>query len=570
MDKQVNTQKWFLPFRLIQYIIIFGVVVIWMNYPNFMHLPFVAYSIMTLCFALFIATEYRHKLYNVTYFIVFCQILLEIIIESGVVYATGNVNSQFSILLILTIISASLIFRLIGTLLVASTVSLSYTFVIWFAIGGGENTGLQFNQALQKIYSTSDSLFYSIFIHVLIFYLVAFISGYLAERLRRSTKELNDTSRALKQAKLETDDILKNLNSGLLSIDVEGNIIYFNRAAENILGYKEEEVKGLPCTSVFLERMPELAELLVCGLEENIDFPRKELVIINNDMVETTPIGLSTSVLKEEDGTIRGVIAIFTDLTDAKQMESKIRMADRLAAVGELSASIAHEIRNPLASISGSVEVLKSELTVSEENEKLMNLIVKESDRLTMILDEFLIYARIDRTEYNKVELMHLISEVIDILYHHSSYHSDISVEIESDESIVYIIGDERLIKQLLLNLVMNAAEAIGNNPGQILFKVAVYESQQKVELFIQDSGPGIPEEAKKNIFKPFFSTKKLGTGLGLSIVHRICAAMRVPITVDSQLGVETVFMLEFSLYMQIQNEIKNQESKSAELIENS
>ncbi|KAA3634914.1 MAG: hypothetical protein DWP97_05920, partial [Calditrichaeota bacterium] len=281
-------------------------------------------------------------------------------------------------------------------------------------------------------------------------------------------------------------------------------------------------------------------------------------------------IGLSTSVLKEEDGTIRGVIAIFTDLTDAKQMESKIRMADRLAAVGELSASIAHEIRNPLASISGSVEVLKSELTVSEENEKLMNLIVKESDRLTMILDEFLIYARIDRTEYNKVELMHLISEVIDILYHHSSYHSDISVEIESDESIVYIIGDERLIKQLLLNLVMNAAEAIGNNPGQILFKVAVYESQQKVELFIQDSGPGIPEEAKKNIFKPFFSTKKLGTGLGLSIVHRICAAMRVPITVDSQLGVETVFMLEFSLYMQIQNEIKNQESKSAELIENS
>ena len=152
--------------------------------------------------------------------------------------------------------------------------------------------------------------------------------------------------------------------------------------------------------------------------------------------------------MQTDDGqSVRGVIAIFTDLTDAKELEAKVRMSDQLAAVGELSASIAHEIRNPLAAISGSVEVLKSELQVSEENEKLMSLIVKESDRLTHTLNEFLIYARIDRPSYHKVELLHIISEVLEITYHHKSYHKGISINIDADETMVYIIGDEKSLK---------------------------------------------------------------------------------------------------------------------------
>ena len=547
MNNRIKAQKWFLPFRLAQYILLFSVVVIWLGYPNFMQLQFVLYSISTLCFSILLATEQKHNLKNVTSFIIFCQFFFELMIETSVIYSTGNINSPFSALFILTIISASLNYRLIGTLMTASAVSSAYTFIIWLGFGGVQSAPLS-TKAFQTIFSTNDSVFYSIFLHILIFYLVAFISGYLAERLRSSSLELEDTSKALRRAKLETDDILKNLTSGLLSVDIEGNIIYFNRSAEKILGYREEDVKGMSCCSVFSERMPKLAEFLQDGYEKNIAYPRKETDVINIEN-EAIPLGVSTSVLMENDNQIRGVIAIFSNLTEAKQLEAKVRIADRLAAVGELSAAIAHEIRNPLAAISGSVEVLERELEVSGENERLMNLIVKESDRLTTILDEFLIYAKIDRPSYNKVELLHLISEVTDILFHHRSFNSNIKINIESDESIIYVEGDDGLIKQLLINLAVNACEAFDGMAGELTFRLAVYNSENTVELYVQDNGPGIPKKNVKNIYQPFFSTKKEGTGLGLSIVHRVCTALNLKINVTSQPDEGTIFMIEFNKY---------------------
>ncbi len=547
MDK-FKVQNWFLPFRLAQYIILSVIVGIWMGYPNFMHFQFVLYSIATLSFSILLATDFRHKLRHLTMFLIICQFVLEIVIESSIIYATGNINSQFSVLLILTIISASLVFRLIGTLLTASTVSIAYALIIW--LGFGSDTLPHFTiHALQTIFAVGDSIFYPIFMHMLIFYLIAFISGYLAERLRKRDQELADASLALQKAKLETDDILKNLNSGLLSIDSSGTIIFFNKAAEKILDYKEENIKGVACAAVFSERMPELAEILMQGIKSHIAYPRKEVSVINNRK-ECIPVGLSTSVLTEKGNQIRGVIAIFTDLTEAKKLETKVRISDQLAAVGELSASIAHEIRNPLAAISGSVEVLKSELVVSEENAKLMSLIVKESDRLTHILNEFLIYARIDRPSYNKLELLHLISEVLEILYHHKSYHSGIHVNIESDESMVYVNGDEGLVKQLLLNLVVNACEAMGADGGELTFRLALHDSTGLVEMYVQDSGPGIEAHHLKNIYQPFYSTKKEGTGLGLSIVHRVCTALDLSIHISSQVGEGTTFMIEFKKFV--------------------
>ena len=199
----IKIQNWFLPFRLVQYIILSAIVGIWMGYPGFMHFQFVLYSIATLGFSILLATDKRHKLQDLTLFLIVCQFLLEIAIESSIIYATGNVNSQFSVLLILTIISASLVFRLIGTLLVASTVSAAYALIIWFGFGGVAFPNLSM-KAMQTIFSAGDSIFYPIFMHILIFYLVAFISGYLAERLRKRDLELADTSLALQKAKLET------------------------------------------------------------------------------------------------------------------------------------------------------------------------------------------------------------------------------------------------------------------------------------------------------------------------------------------------------------------------------
>ena len=539
-----KTTNWFIPLRLAQYIVIFGVFSLWLHFPQIMLWQIVLYSFLTLSFSLFYVFDKQNRFYSVSQVLVALQFMLELVIEAGIVYATGNVNSPFSVLFLLTIISAALVYRLTGTLVYASIVSLLYTVVIWLGFSSNTQEALS-QQSLKTIFSSQDYLFYSIFLHILIFYLVAFISGFLAERLRQRDEELATTSRELKQARLETDEILQNLNSGLLTVNASGRLVYFNLAAERILEFAEDDIKGLKAIDIFAERMPLLGEALEESLHNIEALPRKE-ISIRTTKGEEFPIGFSTSVLTDENGQMRGIVAIFSDLTDAKKMEEKIRVSDRLAAIGELSASIAHEIRNPLAAISGSVELLKTDLDVVGENQRLMNLIIKESDRLTTILNEFLLYARIDRPTYAKIELCHLISEVFEITRHHNAYHKGIALSLDTTEALVYIVGDEGLCKQLLLNLVVNACEAINKDHGTVTLSIKSSPRENSIILIVSDTGPGIDSETRKEMYTPFFSTKKTGTGLGLAIVHRICTTLKIDLEVHSDPGYGTQFILTF------------------------
>ncbi len=537
---------WFIPLRLATFLIVFTVVVLWMRFPGFLRLPFFLYAGVTLGFTLLLALDLRQRLRAVTPLVVALHFLFEVAVESGIIYATGNINSPFSALFILTIVSAALVYRLVGTLIIASVVSLAYSFIIW--LGLTNNDPEWSLQALRTVFSTQETAFYSILMHILIFYLVAFIAGYLAERLRDQDLRLADTSRALRRARLETDDILRHLNSGLITVDAEGCIVYFNRTAERILGYHEEDVKGIRCDEVFAGRMPNLAESLMDGISRRVAHLRQELEITDLHG-NTVPLGLSISILTEEDNsTPRGVIAIFSDLTEAKDLEKKVRAADRLAAVGELSASIAHEIRNPLAAISGSVEVLQSALAVEGENRRLMELIVKESDRLSKILTEFLHYARIDRPTYAKVDLCRITTDVMHIVSHHDSCRENTRLTFDSDQSVVYVVGDENLLVQLLLNLGVNACDAIGADGGEVNFRV-FSRHPDKVVLQVRDSGCGMSEELMRRMYEPFYSTKRQGTGLGLAIVHRVCTALRLGIAAESAPGRGTTFSIEFRNY---------------------
>ncbi len=548
MHEQLNRLGWFLPLRLATFIII-AVVVFWIGLPHGLATLFVAYAVLTAAMTIFVATSLGDRWALLGGGLLALQFLAEVTVDTVVIYATGTMNSPFSGLFILTIVSAALAYRLIGTLAMASLASLAYTFIVWIGLsldGHPEIVGSN----LRSVISAEDPVFYSIFLHILIFYLIAFISGYLAERLRQRDRQLADTSRALQKAQLETDDILTHLNSGLLTIDAAGRIIFFNRAAERILGYREAEVKGLSCQDAFADRMPRLVGLLIEALHGRHAHPRHEISIRpdrNSD--RTMPLGLSTSCLTEPDGSVRGVIAIFSDLTEAKRLEAKVRAADRLAAIGELSASIAHEIRNPLATISGSVEVLRADLQLGGQDARLMDLIIRESDRLSKITTEFLTYARVTEPNLAKVELCHLVGEVIQLLKHHASYRPDHVVELHTDESIVYVVGDEDLIKQMLLNLGVNALEAIGPNPGHVTFRLALVAETGDVELRVEDTGPGIPEEDLRRIYQPFFSTKKQGTGLGLAIVHRMAQAMRLGLRVHTNRTGGAVFRIVFLGY---------------------
>lgn len=538
---------WFVLIRLATYVIMFAVVVLWMGYPSFLQLPFILYSGLALSLTLLLAFDRRHQMPNLSAVVTVLHFLFELAVESGIVYATGNIHSPFSALFILTIVSAALVYRLVGTLVAASAVSFAYAVVIWLGLGGF-NASTASEGVLRTVFDVQDEVFYSIFLHILIFYLAAFITGYLAQRLRYQDRRLAYASDALRKARLETDDILRHLNSGLLTIDAHGRIIFFNRSAEQILGYRETSVRGLLCQEVFRDRMPNLAGCLSDAIRRHVPQMRREIEIVDADG-KTVPLGLSISLLTEEDQTLRGVIAIFTDLTEAKLLEAKVRAGDRLAAVGELSASIAHEIRNPLAAISGSVEVLKSDLDLSGQNLRLMDLIVKESHRLSRILSEFLEYARIERTAYNKVDLCRVIGDTIQVLRHQPSLHDDITVSFESSESILYVVGDEDLFKQLLLNLAVNACDAMKESGGRLVFSLCPDYDEGVAILRVEDNGEGITSDQARSIYQPFYSTKKQGTGLGLAIVHRICSALKLGLNLDSLPGEGTTFSIVFRLF---------------------
>jgi two-component system sensor histidine kinase PilS (NtrC family) len=551
---------WLLFLRLLVFVLLLGIVVFYLKAPEFLLSPFLLYSFFTLGFFALLLFKSKISSPFLPNLLVGIQILLELYIEAGVIYATGGVESQFSILFLITIVSTSLFYHLPGTILVAFSASLSYT----GAILTGLNDQFIFSPPLilQNLINLDEATYYRLFLFYCSSFLVAFISGYLAQRLKKEGEELLSTFRELDRMRMDTDDILRYLRSGLLTVDTSGKIIYFNRTAEEILGYKEKQIKGENFEKIFKDRLPEFGETLSLALKSNQMHSRYELYI-NSLSGKKVPIGTSTSVLKDKDGEKRGLIAIFQDLTDAKKLEEKMRLKDRLAAVGELSAGIAHEIRNPLSSISGSVEVLKEELSLSEENQKLMELILKESARLNSILTEFLQYAKIKETSLTKVELVHLIDEIIEIVKKHPAFRKKIFIRKEMDFKPVYVLGEENQIKQLLLNLLVNALEAMEEKGDRILltnksiktiegfyFNGEEEEAEKTwVPLAIIDNGKGMNEEQKEKAFLPFYSTKKNGTGLGLAIVQRLVNNLNGKIEFKSKLGQGSIFVVYFQKY---------------------
>ncbi|MCK4224241.1 MAG: PAS domain S-box protein [candidate division Zixibacteria bacterium] len=545
---------WLLLSRLSIFILLLIIVVLFFQVPDFLVLPFTIYSFVTLALLLLIAFDLYRTGQLLFRTLVILQLVLEITIEMGVIHHTGGIDSPFAILFILTILSASLIYRLIGSVLMAGLSSLAYAFILW----SGE--GLEFS--LKSILLISDASFYKVFLYICTFFLVAFISGYLAQKLKVKGEELWSASLELDKIKTDTDEILRHLKSGLITIDTWGRIVYFNRAAEEILGYSEAEVKGKDCREVFRPRMPQLAEKITQVIRFNQEDLRG-LLYIDGKNNQKIPIGMSTSILGDREKGVRGVIAIFQDITEVMKLEERIRTADRLAVVGELSAGIAHEIRNPLASISGSVEVLKEELSLSEENQNLLDLIIKETGRLNRILTDFLNYARIGPSLLSKVELFRILNDVIEIAQKHPSFKENISIRKIFSSDVRYVLGEENQIKQIFLNLLVNAIESMEGRWGEVLItdktlnqldKSHFTEEEPKesewIPLAIMDQGKGMTEEQKEKIFTPFYSAKRNGTGLGLAIVQRLVNNLGGRIEFRSQPGKGSVFVVYLQKYV--------------------
>jgi len=359
--------------------------------------------------------------------------------------------------------------------------------------------------------------------YVFLFLLVGLGGGLLADRAARREREAALAAADWRRARVEVGNVLDNLSSGLLIVDRQGRVVQLNPAAERILGVFAEEVAGRDLDEAFGASLAGFAETICTVLAGGPTLGRGEQNIVRWDTV-VVPVGLSVSHLRDAAGEVTGAIAIFQDLTEARRMRERVREADRLAAVGELSASIAHEIRNPLGSIRGSVEILAGELDLTGQQERLLQLILKESARVNTIIDEFLAFARLRPARRRPVAVGALLDDVLlearqQVLFK----GGDVAVEARAADPGLQVLADAEQMLQLFLNLALNACEAMEYRGRLVL--AAGPADDGCCELRVSDSGPGLSDEAKARLFTPFFTTKKHGTGLGLPMVARIAHA---------------------------------------------
>ena len=371
----------------------------------------------------------------------------------------------------------------------------------------------------------------------------------LASRLREATSEQATLAEELDRVRLEASDILGNIHSGIVTVDGSGSLVFMNPTAERLLQLESAEFSGRDVLDVLKRRSPELWSAMMHGIRGGPKVGRGEGRVTHPDG-RMFPIGLSTTTFRAGTNTTPSVTAIFTDISDSKLLGELHLRAERLGAVAELSASLAHEIRNPLASIRSSVEQLARSASAGEDDQILARLIVRESERLSRLLGEFLDFSRVRKTESEPFDLAELVRTVISLVRLHPDVRDGTS--IEHDGASVTLEGDEDLLHRVIQNLVLNAAQA-SDGQGHIIVRTGLVGADELPQgagiesaalLQVQDDGPGIPEEIRERLFEPFVSRREGGSGLGLAIVQRAVEAHRGLVFVESAPGEGTTFTI--------------------------
>jgi two-component system sensor histidine kinase PilS (NtrC family) len=416
----------------------------------------------------------------------------------------------------------------------------------WGALTGVLASGLFLGDAFLGRASEPDSAFWA---QMIVFNVVFAIVAVLGHRLREAGMEQETLAIELKRVRLEADDILRNIRSGVLTVDGFGRLAFINPTGQRLLDLDGKGLIGLPVLDQLKTRSSELWAAVVAGIRNGRRISRGEGTVLHGDG-RMFPIGLSTTCFRQEPQESPSVTAIFTDISDLKEVQQLQARAERLESVAALSASLAHEIRNPLASIRSSVEQLARSRHADEDERFLATLIVRESDRLSRLLSEFLDFARVRATQFVPLDLHSLSTAVVRLIQAHPDCRADAEIRVEGERTL--LDGDEDLLHRIVANLVLNAVQA-ARGPVQVTVAVASVQGaeiphgtnlEHAVRLQVRDTGPGIPEEIRERLFDPFVSGRAGGSGLGLAIVQRAVEAHRGLVLVDSAQGHGTTFTI--------------------------
>jgi two-component system sensor histidine kinase PilS (NtrC family) len=485
----------------------------------------------------------------------YLQLLVDTFSISAIVLATGGIDSIFSILYMLNIISAGIMLYRKGGLVIATACSLTYGAVLFchyygvISPLGGRGPGL-------GAYKGSEVVFLFM-VNATGFYLVSYLSSYLSEQARRSHVELKAKQIDFDKLEALNESIIQGVDSGLIALDGSHRIILFNPAAEDIFGVKLTKVLGNQVETLF----PFLLDHLKDGQPSSSYSPAKRGRFFDlcypRDHGNDSYLRFCITPFPLPGSDQRGQILAFQDLTELRQIEEEMKRVEGLALIGELAAAIAHEIRNPLASISGSIQLLKEGFSKEDMNRRLMDIVMREIDRLNHLVNEFLLFARPRKANFEQFELNQLIQDSLDLFQKSQYWNKQIQVR-RSFPCPVHIESDAEQIRQMLWNLFLNAVEAMPHG-GSFFLATELLEPlptennvPAKVKVTVRDTGKGFESKALENLFTPFFTTKPEGSGLGLAIVKRITEGLKGQVEGTNHLdgGAEVSVILPLSRYV--------------------
>ena len=461
------------------------------------------------------------------------QVAIDLILETILVATTGGIESPFSVLYVTTVTVASLVLRCRAGLVTAS--------VCTILLGGV--TIVQLESLLQPVrwlppsrLSAAETL-QTFSIYGLAFLGVGFLSGMLADQLRQADQSLREKERGLSRLQLFHESIVQSISSGVFTTDEAGRITSFNPAAQEATGYLVEQVRGRFWREVFNwhpdETGDQAALMALVPVRFEVECERAD----GSRLV----LGMTVSPFHEQGKQI-GLVGVFKDLTQIRDMEEEMRRREWLATLGEMSAGMAHEIRNPLGALAGAMQMLRADVRGDDTSRRLMDIAIREAKRLDNIITEFLQYARPPALHLREHDLNKVLAEALDLIQHEARTRQHLQMSTSMAKEPLTAQVDQDQLKQVFWNLATNAFDAMSAG-GRLtiatgLRRVDVMGRRTDVmEISFQDTGEGIPKQNFDKIFLPFFTTKKEGSGLGLAQVHRIVDLHGGWVKVDSEVG---------------------------------
>lgn len=534
-DRALANVKWLILFRLVAVVMALGITLVTARgggrlydelYPTYFIL--VVVCLANLGYLLYMGRVRRPRRFAAV------QLLLDLLFVTALTYVNGAGNSNITGLYFAIILAASTLVGPSSGLVVASlaTILLANVTMLTFI-------GQQRGWDLPAVYRNGSepvpfgNLYLSIAFLLaqgLAYHLVAILSGRLVARLTGS--------------RIVNEEILQNINEGVLTVDADDRVVYVNREARFLLGLPDQtNPEGMKLADVLsLTRSPRALRAALS--DRSVFYRQMELV---NRGADRVPVSVTASCLTDERGRRRGRVWVLMDLTERKRMEEALEQARKMELVGQLSASIAHEIRNPLASIRGSAQELADAPELTEDARKLMDVVVRESDRINAIITEFLQFAGMPRAALRRCNLNDVLNDMVVLLegrYPERRHR----IELQAPEP-TWCLGDAEQLRQVFLNLGLNALEAMEEN-GTLRITVSsrvlrprwaneTYAGpvQERVRVTFEDEGVGFDESVRAKLFEPFFTTKTRGTGLGLSVARRIVEGHHGAIEAESRPG---------------------------------